>query len=69
MEGLTSNSRARVTVTLEIPVPDNWGGDCTVSQIHKQAIDSAREKLYALTKSGARIIGEPSVTMVLVDAK
>ncbi len=67
--GLTSNTRARVTVTLEIPVNDNWGGTTEINQVVGQAKDSARQKLFELTKNGARIIGEPVVTMVMVDAK
>ncbi len=67
--GLTTNARARITVTLEIPVPDNWGGNCDINQVVGQAKDSALGKLRDLTRVGARIIGEPVVTMVLVDAK
>lgn len=66
---LTSNSRVRVTVTLEIPISDNWGKDCTVEQIHKQAIDSALVKLNQIVSHGARVVGDPLVTMILVDRK
>jgi len=66
---LTSNARARVTVTLEIPVSDNWRGSCEINQVVGQAKASALAKLHAIVRSGARVIGEPVVTMVLVDAK
>ncbi len=32
---------ATVDVTLRIQVPDSWGEDCTVAQVHKQAKESA----------------------------
>lgn len=66
--GLTSNARARVIVTLEIPISDNWGGTCDVNQIVGQAKSSALGKLQELMRHGARIVGEPKVTMILVDA-
>lgn len=37
--------RARVQLLIEFDVPDNWGGDCALSQVRKQAIDSARTVL------------------------
>ncbi len=36
-----AKTRARVQVTVEIDVPDAWGGDCTVAQVFVQAKDSA----------------------------
>ena len=36
-----TKTTARVRVTLEIDVPDNWGPDCTMSQVYKQAGESA----------------------------
>lgn len=66
---VTSNARARVTVTIEIPITSNWGGTCEVNQVHGQAIDDAMGKLREIISSGGRIIGEPVVTMILVDAK
>lgn len=69
INGLTSNSRARVTVTLEISISDNWGGDTTVDQIVSQAKTSAIQKLVNMTRSEARIIGEPVVNMIMVDGK
>lgn len=40
---------ARATVTIEIPINDSWGEDCTVGQIYKQAEDSARGKIAKMT--------------------
>lgn len=66
---LTANARARVTVTLEIPLADSWGGTTAINQVVGQATDVAINMLHELTRNGARIIGDPVVTMVLVDGK
>jgi hypothetical protein len=58
-----------VELVLEVSVSDNWGSSCTVDQIYKQAIQSALERVHALVHNGARVIGDPKVTMILVDAK
>jgi hypothetical protein len=66
---MTSNSRARVELTLEISITDNWTDDATVEQIHKQAIESAKQKLNEVLRGAVRIIDNPKVTMILVDKK
>lgn len=72
-------AHARVQITLDIPVTDVWGDDCKVDQIHKQAAESAIQELrlgvsiHALQAGGRRpnveatIVGEPRVTIVLVE--
>jgi len=72
-------ARAIVTLTLEIPIGGGaWGAECTVGQVHKQALDNAQGcirqamQLDRQVKSpcfppGTRIIGEPKVTKILVD--
>lgn len=72
MTGLTTSSRARVRVEIEISITprNNWGATATVDQIHKQAVASALGKLkMGLETRAWRVIGEPEVTMILVDAK
>jgi hypothetical protein len=32
---------ARVRLTIDIPVPDTWGGDCDVAQVKRQATRAA----------------------------
>jgi hypothetical protein len=64
-------ARAAVTVTLEIHVPDSWGADCTVAQVHKQAKASALGMLRGLIEgrgdgSRYRIVGEPTASAVVV---
>lgn len=73
-------ARARVVVTVEIPLPDKWGADCSLDQIQKQAKDGAENALrngLVLSylqcgrdpKTEATIVGEPRVTAILVDEK
>ena len=70
------SARARVTVTLELDAEGLWGGDCTVGQVHKQAIDNVRATLDSPDAMGRlvaagkiRIVGEPLVRMVLTDER
>lgn len=60
-------ARAQVTVTLLIQVDGGaWGHDCTVSQVHKQALDGARGKLNQMLNKepGVKILGDWHVDMV-----
>ncbi|TET67294.1 MAG: hypothetical protein E3J56_13160 [Candidatus Aminicenantes bacterium] len=63
-------SRARVKVLLEISLPDTWGGDCLLSQVYKQAKDSAAniivQKISASMKD-IRVIGKAEVVAILVE--
>lgn len=34
-------ARVSFTLQVDIPVSDSWGGECTVDQIQRQAIESA----------------------------
>lgn len=36
---------ARVRVTLDIPLSGSWGGECSLEQVHKQAIEEVDGKL------------------------
>lgn len=55
-------SSAHVLVTLEIAIPDVWGGDCTADQLFKQAAASAIDIARRIPQ--ARVVGEPKVTAV-----
>ncbi len=65
------NTRAKVTVNVEIGGLSPWNEECSASQIKKQAISSAIQDLnQALSKGGnphIKIIGEPKVTAILSD--
>lgn len=56
------NACARMSVLIEVDVTSTWGGATTVEQVHKQAEESARNKLREV--KGLRIIGEPSIKMI-----
>lgn len=65
-------TRARVTVLVEIEVPDTWGEDCPMSQVHRQATESAygmvdRLRRHPVEPSSYRIVGNPKVEMILVE--
>lgn len=72
-------AHARVQITVDIIVGGGaWGEECTVSQVHSQAVDSARGALrgglvidglsrHTSEKTGAVIVGEPKVTMVILE--
>lgn len=62
---------ARVTMTVEVNCPSNWGPETQMTQIQKQAVSEAVDIVkHAYSKDGPdsriRIIGEPSTTAVLV---
>lgn len=71
-------ARARVTLTVEIDVPDTWGPDCSTGQVFKQASEAAIVALRgglvlhhlragSDTKTPARVVGEPLIRAILVD--
>ncbi len=74
------HARAVVTLTLEIPIGGgDWGPDCTIGQVHKQALDDAHGYLQqamqhdrpvktACFPSGTRIVGTPKVTKVITES-
>jgi hypothetical protein len=64
---------ATVTLTIEVRADGCWGPDCTLSQIDKQAKESAMQtiynadKLHRFIKSGhLKIIGTPTVDRIIV---
>ena len=60
---------ARVKVLLEISLPDLWGSDCLLSQVHKQAEDSAMniisQKIVG-SRENIRIIGKPESMAIII---
>ena len=68
-----ARAHAVVTITMELDCPDTWGPDCSVSQVHAQAKESAlgliRNKYLPemMNRGTARIIGAPTVRSVIVD--
>lgn len=70
-------ARARVSLTLDVVCDSLWGSECTVAQVTKQAKREAIDlvmKVFNSTEMSAlkvsrniRIMGEPSVTMVMTE--
>lgn len=62
----TVRAFAQVEVTLLIATGSTWGGDCSVDQVHRQAVEDALSKLSRAT-NGTRdfqVIGKPKVVRV-----
>ncbi len=64
---------ARIQVTLDVPIADVWHEHADLGQVRLDAIASGVRKLQEVLQgagggsSGVRIIGEPRVTIVLVE--
>ena len=67
------NVTARVKVTIEfVGIGGAWDESVTMAQVRKQASDDALHSTRNMVQDsrfgqGARIVGEPQVTAVLVD--
>lgn len=67
---MAESARAIVTVTLEIQVGGGaWGANCTVAQVHKQALDSVRNRVSDIIRANAGVsrVGEMTVKMITHD--
>lgn len=61
---------ARVTLTIEMAVPDVWGSDCRIAQVQQQAKASALGIIDRIQKGGHvdyKIVGEPIVRAILIE--
>lgn len=61
---------ARIQVTLDVPISDVWGDGVDIAQIRQQAIASGLGRLNAILSEpprNVRVVGEPKVTIVLVE--
>lgn len=58
---------ARIQVTLEVPISDQWNDGTDIALIRDQAVRSGLEKLRDILRNSARVVGEPKVTIVLVE--
>jgi hypothetical protein len=59
---------AKVRVLLEIKISSTWGEDCTVKQVHKQAVDSAELIINQAfgSNSGIKLSGSPKVEAIIL---
>lgn len=64
---------ARIQVTLDVPIEDVFADRTDLAQVRRQAVDSGLQKLTKMLdgvgddKYGVRVIGDPRVTIVLVE--
>lgn len=59
---------AIVAMNLRVPVPDVWGPECPIEQVHRQAVRSALDIIKSGRFSlGELVVGDPVVTQVLVE--
>lgn len=61
---------ARIQVTLDVPINDTWNDGTDIAQIREQAVRSGVKKLFGSLQQptgGISIVGEPKVTIVLVE--
>jgi hypothetical protein len=65
---------ARISVTLDIPIPDTWADGTDIAVIRNQAVTSGVEHLRNLLncadridghRHGVRLVGDPKVTIIL----
>jgi len=60
---------ARIFVTLDIPISDTWPEGTDIALIRKQAVDSGLRRLSEIFQvvDRPRVVGEPKVTIVLLE--
>lgn len=64
-------TKARVTLLLEIDLDGSWSSDTKINQVHRQATDSALGQISKIIKEAkitCRIIGTPQVNAIIVKA-
>ena len=65
---------AKAIVEIEISLGSNWGNECQLSQIYKQATDEARGAIERWvndpkTNVSVRILKEPKIQAIIVENK
>lgn len=67
MNKILATAKVNVTIRVEASA---WGGDCSVSQLYKQAGESAINQIQhacQLSKQKFTIIGEPKVIGIITE--
>jgi len=49
-----AQARCSVTMTIEVIPDDVWGDDCSIAQVRKQGIDSARSMIEKMFRDNRR---------------
>lgn len=55
-----ASATARVILTIDLDIRSNWGSNCTIAQVEKQALDATYTALERM-KTHYSIIGQPIV--------
>ena len=65
------SAKARVRIIIDLNIPAEWGDDCTIGQIHKQALDEARQTLERLCRPirGVTLISSEVAGVILAEEK
>jgi len=60
---------ARIHVALEMPIGETWPDGTDIAVIRKEAIDAGLRRLAEILRviNGPRVVGEPKVTIVLLE--
>jgi hypothetical protein len=59
---------ARILVTLDVRIRSQWSDGADIAQVRTEAIESGTTALQQLLRAtDARIVGVPTVTVVLVE--
>lgn len=65
-----TKTSATVTLTIEISNLGQWGPDCQISQVHRQAIEEANGRLKKLLQGqDIRVVGRPKVQAISTDVE
>ena len=65
-----SVSKVKVQMTVEVEIYDNWGDECTMGQVKKQATEQCASNLKrVITNINGKIIEYGSVSIVSVSEK
>lgn len=71
---MSSYAKAVVSIEVALDLPSTWGNDCTVGQVHAQALSEYQTALDSAIKSvneghlsgvKMRIVSHPKVTVVI----
>lgn len=60
-------AKAVVVVTLEVSIPNTWNNGTPIEQIRDEARKAGLIELKDVLTKGAKVVGTPAVTMILVD--
>lgn len=70
---MKTKATARVRITVEVSADGSWGGDCTLEQVRKQAMDAAVQRLASVLeregRGGILILGVERPEVVVTDER